>query len=178
MNFSFGRVLTGISAGVLLAAISLGQQVNAQSAEEAAIAEDPSLLDFQTTDVRGGEVDLSSLADQWVVVNFWATWCKPCLKEIPDLSDLHTRRQDVTLIGLTFEETTTEAVAKFLEKHPASYPIALVDVFDPPAQYGTPRVLPTTLLIAPDGTQRRRFIGPVTSQMIEDEIAAQQKSEG
>ncbi len=134
------------------------------------------LLDFQTLDVRGGEVDLSTLQDQWVVVNFWATWCKPCLKEIPDLSDLHSRREDVTLIGLTFEETTPEAVAEFLLDHPASYPVALIDVFNPPAQYGTPRVLPTTLLIAPDGTQRKRFVGPVTGAMIEEEIALQRQT--
>ncbi|MFK7956026.1 MAG: TlpA family protein disulfide reductase [Lysobacterales bacterium] len=168
MNFSLSRVSTGISVLAFIAAMGVSQRGLAQSAEAA------NLLNFQTTDVRGGDVDLSRLEDQWVVVNFWATWCKPCLKEIPDLSDLHTRRTDVTLIGLTFEETTSEDVAQFLEKHPASYPIGLVDVFNPPEQFGTPRVLPTTLLISPDGVQKKRFIGPVTSEMIEAEIAQHQ----
>ncbi|MEM1089493.1 MAG: TlpA disulfide reductase family protein [Pseudomonadota bacterium] len=149
----------------MLGAMALALSVQAET--------DDNLLDFSTTDVRGGDVDLAALADQWVVINFWATWCKPCLKEIPDLSDLHDRRSDVTLLGLTFEETTAQDVQTFLEKHPASYPVALVDVFDPPTQFGTPKVLPTTLLIAPDGTQRKRFVGPVTSEMIETEIAAQ-----
>ncbi|MEM9533721.1 MAG: TlpA disulfide reductase family protein, partial [Pseudomonadota bacterium] len=130
------------------------------------------LKDFQTTDVYGEAVDLQGLTDEWVVVNFWATWCKPCRKEIPDFSDLHTRRDDVSLIGLAFEETTPEAIRTFLEDYPATYPMALVDVFNPPAAYGTPRVLPTTLLISPAGELKKRFVGPVTSADIEAEIAA------
>ena len=53
---------------------------------------------------------------------------------------------------------------EFLKQHPAGYPIALLDVYNPPADFATPRGLPMTYLIAPDGSVAERFLGPVTSQ--------------
>mgnify|MGYP002664115957 CR=1 FL=1 len=73
-------------------------------------------------------------------------------------------RDDVSVIGLAYEEIEPEAMRAFLVKHPAGYPIALLDVYSPPADFATPRGLPMTYLIAPDGTVADRFLGPVTSQ--------------
>lgn len=130
------------------------------------------LRDFQATDVYGQALDLRQLDGQWLVINYWATWCKPCRKEIPDLSSLHDDRDDVFLVGLAFEEIEVEAIRDFLQRYRASYPIVLVDVFQPPEQYGVPRVLPTTILISPSGERHRTFVGPVTRQMIEQEIGS------
>src|SRR3546814_7901234 len=60
----------------------------------------------------------------------------------------------------------------FLEKHPVVYPIAVVDVYDPPADFATPRGLPMTYLIAPGGKVAKQFLGPVTAKDIEGAIAA------
>ncbi|GAB2491643.1 TlpA family protein disulfide reductase [Arenimonas alkanexedens] len=111
-----------------------------------------------------GTFDLAAERGGWVVVNFWATWCKPCLKEIPDFSVFDAARDDVKVIGLAYEEIEEAAMREFLEKHPASYPIALLDVYAPPADFETPRGLPLTYLIAPDGSVAKKFLGPVTSQ--------------
>ena len=82
---------------------------------------------------------------------------------------------DVRVIGLAFEEIEPEALQAFLARHPASYPIALVDVYDPPADFEVPRGLPTTWLIAPDGTVAERFLGPVTGAQLARAIEARQQ---
>lgn len=111
-----------------------------------------------------GPFDLSAQRGQWVVVNFWATWCKPCLKEIPDFSAFDAARDDVVVIGLAYEEIEPADMREFLLKHPAGYPIALLDVYSPPEDFATPRGLPMTYLIDPEGRVAERFLGPVTSQ--------------
>lgn len=129
-------------------------------------------IDFELPGLDGEPRRLSDYRGQWVVVNFWATWCRPCRKEIPDLSELHDSRDDITVLGLAFEDTEPADFAAFLESWPASYPILVVDVYNPPAEPGPPRVLPTTHLIDTSGTLVETWLGPVTGQMITEQIAA------
>lgn len=127
-------------------------------------------IDFELPALDGGSERLSDYRGQWVVVNYWATWCKPCRKEIPDLSELHDSRDDITVLGLAFEDTEPADFEAFLQSFPASYPIVVVDVYDPPADLGSPRVLPTTHLIDGSGALVETWLGPVTSKMITEWI--------
>lgn len=136
----------------------------------AAVAAEDQLPGFETRDIHGELLSLEAYRGQWVVVNFWATWCKPCRKEIPELDALHREREDVTVIGLAFEDVEPQAIIDFLVTYPAAYPIALVDLYEPPEAFGAPRVLPTTIVIDPRGHQRKTFLGPVTREMIESYI--------
>ena len=127
---------------------------------------------LSATAVDGSLYDLAAHRGRWVVVNFWATWCGPCLKEMPELAALHTMREQVEVVGLAYEDITVEDMRAFLHEHPVSYPIVILDPMSPPADFATPRGLPTTYLLAPDGKVARHFLGPVTAYDIETAIEA------
>ena len=123
-------------------------------------------------DVEGKPFDLAAHRGQWVVVNFWATWCAPCIKEMPELSELDARRDDVQVVGLAYEEIEAQAMRDFLKTRPVVYPIILLDVYNPPADFATPRGLPMTYLLTPEGKVAKQFLGPVTAHEIEAAITA------
>ena len=129
-------------------------------------------VDFTLPRLDGGELTLSELRGGWVVVNYWATWCAPCRKEIPDLSALHAAREDITVLGLAYEDTDPAEFTAFLEDFDVTYPMLRVDVYAPPEPFGAPKVLPTTIILDPDGLAVKAFLGPVTREDIEGWIDA------
>jgi len=149
------------------AAVPAAQQ--APAAKEAQASDMPT-LSIET--VEGPTYDLAAHRGKWVVVNFWATWCGPCLKEMPELSALDAMHEHIEVVGLAYEDIDRNAMREFLSKRPVVYPIAIVDVTNPPAGFATPRGLPMTYLIAPDGKTAKQFLGPVTAAEIEAAIAA------
>jgi len=122
--------------------------------------------------VDGSDYDITSHRGSWVVVNLWATWCAPCIKEMPELSALHEAHDDVNVVGLTYEQIEPETLREALAKRPVSYPIAIVDPFELPPGLAAPRGLPMTYLIDPRGNVKREFLGPVTRADIERAITA------
>ena len=153
------RVL--ILIAVALVALSLGAH---------AVEAKKPVLALKTLD--GKPFDLAAERGKWVIVNFWATWCSPCIKEMPDISKFVASRDDVRAIGLAFGGEELSDVTDFLKAHPVQYPIANVPLESAPKDFGAPKGLPTTFLIAPDGSLAKKFTGPITTADLEKAIAA------
>ena len=174
--------LTGILLGLVLAGCGRDAPPTATVPAPASAAPEPAAAPVareHTADqpalrlptVDGSNYDLATHRGRWVVVNFWATWCGPCLKEMPELSALDQRRADIDVVGLAYEDIEPADMQAFLREHPVAYPIAIVDPYAPPADFAVPRGLPTTYLIAPDGKAVKQFLGPVTAKDIEARVA-------
>jgi thiol-disulfide isomerase/thioredoxin len=136
-----------------------------------AIAATAATPDLKITTLDGKPFNLAEHHGKWVIVNYWATWCVPCIKEMPDISAFVKNHKNVAAIGLAFEDTDVKDIKDFVAKHPVVYPIAQVDVTNPPKDFKEPKGLPTTYLIAPDGSLAKTFVGPVTEQSLGEAIS-------
>ena len=153
---------------VLIKSILLGLILATGAAQAEFETDEP--VDFSLQQLGGGEVALSDYRGKWVVVNYWATWCAPCVKEMPELSALHEAHEDIVVLGLAFEDVDDADFNEFLEDAPVSYPILKVDVYEPPQPFGAPKVLPTTIILDREGRSVKAFLGPVTGEDIIDFI--------
>lgn len=126
----------------------------------AAMPTQPSL---KVTTLDGKPYDLTTERGHWVIVNFWATWCVPCIKELPDISQFVKTHTNVRAIGIAYDDTDPADIRAFLVKHPVSFPVAQVTMDKPLTDFDEPLGLPTTYLIGPDGKVAKHFMGPVTS---------------
>jgi thiol-disulfide isomerase/thioredoxin len=128
-----------------------------------AIAEGWSLKDSS-----GASYKLSSLHGKWVLVNFWAPWCPPCIKEIPDLVSLKNRR-DLQVIGVAVMYKSRSEVMEKAKSLSIPYPIVLGNE-DTAGDFGGISGLPTTFLYAPTGQLVGKHEGPLTKEEIDQAI--------
>lgn len=129
--------------------------------------------DFTLTDLQGKTHHLSDYRGRWVLVNFWATWCPPCLAEIPELVSLQNTHKDLVVIGIAMDYASGKVVADFVKKHAITYPIVLGN-HKIAAQIGGLDVLPTSYLYSPTGEQVSSQAGEVTRESVETYIKNKQ----
>ena len=126
---------------------------------------------FELKTMTGQNFKLSDFKGRFVVLNFWATWCVPCIKEMPEFEKAHrlSEKNNITIIGVNLGESKNP-VKKFIEDHRLSFPI-LLDGFGNTTEKYRVRSLPVTYFISPDGIIRDEiFGGGLTKEMIEIKI--------
>lgn len=152
-----------IAVGVVVAVFVVVLATRPQAAD--VVAPSP-LIDRPAPEIEGpglddGTVRLSDLRGRWVVVNFFATWCVPCLKEHPELvrfADRHPA-EDVQVLAVVYDDQP-EDVARFFDDRGGSWPV--VDDVGAKVDFGV-RGVPESFLVDPDGIVRTRLVGGVTA---------------
>jgi len=124
--------------------------------------------DFSLPGLDGQTYSLSDYRGKWVLVNYWATWCPPCLEELPELEVFHdAAKGKAVVLGVNMESIDTERLRVFVEQQFLSYPILLAGEQPRRAQLlGPVDGLPTSYLVAPTGEVVARQVGQITADAI------------
>ena len=147
------RRICSIGIGALLLALGIAQAAAPAGAEDQ--------FDYRLNDLNGVEFRASDSIGKWLIINFWATWCTPCLKEMPELEKFYqANRHRADVWGVTFEDTDIDAIRRYVARLGVTYPI-LGYGQDPKTGYGEVTGLPTTFVIDPEGNFLRKFEGPI-----------------
>lgn len=133
-------------------------------------------VDLELPDVDGKLHRLSDYRGKWLVINFWASWCTPCITELPELARYQNDHADTTqLLGINYEGLTAQEAKDFLAKIPATgFPHLLIQSDLPnggipdqlfvtgSGQQLSLKGLPSTLFLDPEGVVLDMHLGPIT----------------
>lgn len=124
--------------------------------------------------LRGEPFKLESLRGKVVLVDFWATWCKPCIDSLPSLQKLHEKyqSQNFALVGISIDEEGAPKVQSFLKNRPVNYLIALDNGSEPLFEKLRVKAIPALFLIDRQGQIVRQWTGKPDIKQIEKEIDA------
>jgi len=129
--------------------------------------------EFTLEDLDGEPISLSDFRGRWVVVNFWASWCSPCVRELPELVRFQQRNRDVQVIGINFEEIPAADARAFLQPFDINFPNLRIGS-SPLVPFEPLEGLPTTAIVSPDGEIVERHLGPLTASHL-DRIMARHR---
>ena len=129
-------------------------------------------VDYELPDVNGQMQSLDQYQGKWVIVNYWATWCGTCMKELPDLVSMHegNKDKDIVVVGVNFESIDNDQLKAFVAEQSIPYPVLRSEPV-PVTAVGKVPALPTTYIIDPAGKVVAGQVGLVTQQDLEDYIA-------
>ena len=120
--------------------------------------------DFEIYNGSPGYV--SDLRGKWVVINYWADWCPPCIKEMPELSSFYrNNKNDVYVFAFNFDQLEGEELQEQIVRFKVNVPSLLTDpgeLFN----WEVPEGLPATYIIDPEGKTREKLIGPQTERSL------------
>lgn len=104
----------------------------------------------------------TELQGKWLVINYWAVWCKPCIEEIPELNALN-QEDGVQVLGVNFDQPDTQTNLAAIEKLNVNFPVSETNL-QTLYHYQMPQALPTTIIISPEGLVKHELTGPQTKE--------------
>jgi peroxiredoxin len=164
------RIVTGLA---LLCGIA-PQPLRSQAAEALCSADaKPAKLDFTFKDIHGKPFALSDYKGKVVLLDFWATWCPPCRKEIPGFIDLYNsyRSRGFVVIGVSMDESNSD-IKRFARRFKMNYPILVGAGRDDLEPAFGPLPLPTAFVIGRDGRICAKHDGLTPKEQFEREIGS------
>jgi thiol-disulfide isomerase/thioredoxin len=165
--------LLAISAILLGVAVVLAGCSSAQAVKPEDVVVGNTIPDFSVTSLEGQTINKDSLKGEVVVLNFWASWCGPCMSEIPELKDLAAHSK-VKVVGIALDENGLETVKPFVETHKINYTVAVgnQDMFQQFNGVG----IPYTLVLDPLQRIVKIYRGPTTRESLEADLKTIQQN--
>lgn len=151
-----------LAAVAMLALIALAATAVAcpPAPEAEAQAEAEAAPDFAVKDLAGNDLTLAGYKGKVLVLNFWATWCPPCRKEIPDFIEAYRelKGQGLEILGLSLDDMSAAALLDWTNELGVNYPVALATV-DIVRDYEPGQYIPATIVVDRAGRLRYRHVG-------------------
>ena len=169
VKWALGAV-AALALGVLTLPTMLQSDAAAPVEGGSCKAEGMANLNLTVKDMNGADVKLADYKGKVILLNFWATWCPPCLAEIPEFVKVYEEKKSdgFTILGVSTDDTA-EQLKAFASEKKVTYPLLMISTELEDA-YGPLFGLPTSVLIARDGSVCKRHFGPMSKEQLEKEL--------
>jgi thiol-disulfide isomerase/thioredoxin len=151
------KILLYLVVGIISLSLGIAYQLNNR-------------YDFSTLD--GSTYQFKELQGKWIIINYFAEWCAPCLREIPELNEfkkLTDGKQNGVLFGISYDAMQDHELALLTKKYNIEFP--LINNIETALPFETPKYLPATYLIRPDGTLAGQLLGEQNSKSLSEAIS-------
>lgn len=150
------KILLYLAVGISALILGITYQLNSR-------------YDFTTLD--GSTYQFKELEGKWVIINYFAEWCAPCLREIPELNEfkkLTDGKQNAILFGISYDAMQDHELSLLAEKYNIAFP--LINSIETDLPFDAPKYLPATYLIRPDGTIAGQLLGEQSMKSLSQAI--------
>ena len=171
MSGSARRVIVFFAAVIVVGCSRGGAPGTVSERDESEPSEYRTAPAWELPDVDGNLIEFAEFAGQITIIDFWATWCAPCRKEIPELVEVYGKYRDrgVSIVGISLDQPGNPAIREFLDEFGVNYPVVIgnAEVME---AFGDVDGVPTTYVIDRNGRVIAKHLGYTNKATFEREI--------
>jgi cytochrome c biogenesis protein CcmG/thiol:disulfide interchange protein DsbE len=163
-------VIASLSYGFLSSTETVPAKSKTES-QKKQVREYPDAPDFALRDLDGNTVKLSDYKGKVVIIDFWATWCGPCRRGIPEFIELQSEygEEKLAILGISVDQGDLSVVPKFAKNYGINYPVLYANM-DVQQKYGPIRSIPTAFIVDKAGKVRNLAIGLRPKSFFKEQI--------